>query len=94
VTLVDGVKKMRGFLEANGISKRKASRDLKVSLPTVIDWLRARKSPTPAHRRAIEIWTNGKVREADWESAKERRAAAKAEVVKPFESADAGGGVQ
>lgn len=87
MTLTDGVKKLRVFLEENRISKRKTAIALKVSLPTVLDWLRGRNTPTQAHRQAIEIWTKRQIVEADWESAKERKAAAEAKTVEPFEPA-------
>lgn len=85
VTFTDGVKKLRAFLEENGISKREAARAVGVASPTMLDWLRGRKTPTQAHRRAIRIWTKGKVNESDWESERERKAALQADSVEPFE---------
>jgi hypothetical protein len=84
VTLTVGVKKLRRFLKDNKIPKRRAARELLVSLTTVIDWLRGSKTPTVLHREAIQIWTNGEVSLADWVSAKERKAAASVSVVEPF----------
>jgi hypothetical protein len=45
---------------------------LGVSGPTVHDWLWARKSPSVAHRRAVELMTYGLVPAAAWETAEER----------------------
>lgn len=85
MTLTNGVKKLRAFLVSQTISKRGAAKAIGVSGPTMLDWLAGRKTPTPPHRRAIEIWTKGRVAETDWVSERERAAANRAESVSPFE---------
>lgn len=83
MVLTTGVKKLRAFLGLHKISRRQLARDIGVSLTTVLDWLKGSKSPTDGHREALELWTKGTVLAVDWQTAKERKAAA----AKPFESA-------
>lgn len=82
--LREGVKKLRKFLEENGISKRAAARALGISLPTMLAWLKGTITPTNPNRVGIAVWTNGAVTESDWESSSERDAAERAANVQPF----------
>ena len=83
--LSEGVKKLRDFLKTTKVSRRKAAKAVSVSNPTMLDWLAGRKTPTPAHRQAIAIWTGGAVPECGWASRREREAAEKAGKVVPYE---------
>jgi hypothetical protein len=80
-----GPQKLAVFLARNEIPKRKAARDLKVSAPTILDWLSGSKAPSPPHRAAIRVWTNGEIVETDWATAREREQTENASEVRPFE---------
>ena len=82
---VPGPAKLGAFLEKHDISKRQAARDLRVSAPTVLDWLNEVKRPEKPNRKAIEVYTGGEVVESDWENDKEREEAERVAGVKPFE---------
>jgi hypothetical protein len=84
---VPGPAKLAAFLEKNGISKRQAARDLRVSAPTVLDWLNEVKAPEKQNRTAIRVYTRGEVVEDDWATEKEIAAAERAAEVRPFEPA-------
>jgi transposase len=79
-----GPKKFADFLVKNGISKRRAARDLRVSAPTVLDWLAGVKAPEPPNRSAIRVYTRGAVVESDWNTERQREAAEKVADVKPY----------
>lgn len=72
------------FLKDNGISIRKAGEALRVTDPTILDWRHARKVPSPEHRVAIRVWTNGAVAESEWKTERERVQAKAASTVEPF----------
>lgn len=83
--LTAGAPKLAAFLERNGISKRRAARDLKVSPPTILDWLEARKVPEPPNQEAIEVYTRGEVVRADWETERDRAARERLGQIRPFD---------
>lgn len=82
-----GPEKFAKFLADNGISKRKAARDLKVSAPAILDWISSHNSPEPPNRKAIRVYTRGIVTEDDWETEDDRQAARRLDEVRPFEGA-------
>jgi hypothetical protein len=45
---------------------REAARQLHVAHPTIRDWEVGVKTPRAPYREAIEVWTNGTVRAAEW----------------------------
>jgi transcriptional regulator with XRE-family HTH domain len=85
VVQAPGRKKFKAFLKDNGIAKRRAARDLKVSAPTILDWESGTKTPTPENREAIRVYTRGEVTEQDWETPRDRKAEKRVATVKPFE---------
>lgn len=75
-------------MKSHGIGPTKASQDLGVTKTAVIQWMRGERVPNPVSREAIEIWTSGAVKAADWKLGKvERELAERARSVKPFEPA-------
>lgn len=71
-----GSKAFAAFLKANRISQADAARALGVSSPTIFDWIKGTKRPRPAHREAIERWTE-KVVADQWKTKGEREGLAK-----------------
>lgn len=84
-TELDAPTKLFKFRDRHGISLKKAGDALGASGPTVLDWERRRKVPTPPFRRAIAVWTKGEIGEDEWESDKERQIAERTANVQPFE---------
>jgi hypothetical protein len=81
---IPGPGKFRKFLRTNKISIRKAADALHVTDPTIIAWRDGDKAPSPEHRVAIRVWTNGEVLDDDWRTDRERDQAANAALVRPF----------
>ncbi len=69
------VKLLKDHLEAKGMTKSAAARELGVSAPTMQDWLDATKRPRPSLRLAIARWTDGAVPASAWVTAAELREA-------------------
>lgn len=59
------------FLKQNGLSFADAAKALFVSAPTIHDWIHGVKRPREHRRKAISIWTKGRVFEAAWETVAE-----------------------
>jgi len=76
-----GSEKLEEFISDNGLTKLAAAKYLGVSDPTIYDWVTGIKRPKSHHRRAIEIWTNGKVPAESWLFDDEKRSIS---IVKPF----------
>lgn len=76
--------KLARFRARHGVSLRLAARSLGVSAPTVLDWERGRKVPSPPLRRAILIWTDGHIREEEWMTPRERAIEARMAQIRPY----------
>lgn len=70
----EGAQKLNAFMRAFDHNQVTTAQALKVSVPTVHDWLAGKKRPRSIHRAAIARWTNGAVPVDCWESAEERKA--------------------
>lgn len=75
-------KRFGAFLERNGLSYAAAGRALGVSHVAVYEWVLGTKRPTPGHREAIAVWTDGDVLAVHWRMAGDRDVVAG---VKPFQ---------
>lgn len=82
---VSAAGKLAAFRARHGVSLRQAARLLGVSAPTVLDWERCRKVPSPASRRAIHIWTDGHIRAEEWATSRELALEARARLVRPLQ---------
>lgn len=76
----EGAKKLRRFLERNGITRRAAGLAVGATNPTVCDWVGGKKRPRESKRVDIEAWTGGEVPASSWLTKDER----KVRTVAPF----------
>jgi cytoskeletal protein RodZ len=75
--------RLRAFRLSRKITLRAAARQLRVKHPALKDWEDG-EVPSPPYRTAIEVWTLGEIRAADWPlSTKEREAVENAARVQP-----------
>lgn len=80
--------RLRAFREERSLSMREAARQLHVVHPALKDWEDGNQTPTAPYRDAIEIWTNGTIKAAEWPlTGRERQIASNAAMVKPADSA-------
>ena len=76
-----GATLLQAFLKKNGLTQLAASEALRVSDPTIHDWVQGTKRPRTHHREAIAVWTNGEVPTEAWLRDDER---ASMKSVQPF----------
>jgi|GEM_PF-3511842 len=76
-----GADLLQAFLRKHSLTQFAASVALKVSDPTIHDWVTGTKRPRTHHREAIAMWTNGEVPVSAWLRDDEREAMAN---VRPF----------
>lgn len=79
--MTDGAVRLADFLARNKLTQLAAAAALKVSDPTVHDWVNGKKRPKAHHREAIATWTSGDVPVDAWLEPHEREAMAE---VRPF----------
>jgi hypothetical protein len=58
--------RLRAFRETRHISLRDAARQLHTVHPALKDWEERQQVPTQPFRDAIEVWTQGEIRAAEW----------------------------
>lgn len=74
--VTEGAKALRRVAQDRGLSKTAIAREIGVSHPTVIDWLRGHKRPSWPNRFRIRDWSGGAITAESWdESAKKGRGA-------------------
>ena len=59
------------FISENNIGRKEAADAIGVRHPSLIAWIKGESKPEALHRKRIEVWTGGKVRENDWMSARD-----------------------
>lgn len=81
--------RLRAFREKNGVSLRETARQLHVVHPALMDWEAGLLVPSAPYRAAIEVWTDGAIKAAEWPlSTRERESTENAASVKPFRPAE------
>jgi transcriptional regulator with XRE-family HTH domain len=76
--------RLKRFREARQLSLREAARQLHVAHPALKDWEDEPQTPSQPYRDAIEVWTGGDVKAADWPlEGREKQIAENAASVKP-----------
>lgn len=66
--------RLKEFIERNGLKASNCAEALTVSAAAVSMWISGRIVPTQKHRIALESWTGGEIKAAEWETADERAA--------------------
>ena len=76
--------RLRKFRKALGLSLREAARQLHTTHPALKDWEDEQQTPMAPYREAIEVWTGGDVKAADWPlEGREKQIADAAAAVRP-----------
>jgi len=71
-----GAAELAAWMQLREITQRQAAEALRVSGPTVHDWVHGRKRPRPSLRALIASWTHGAVPVDSWLSDEARAALA------------------
>ena len=85
-----GATLLQAFLKKNGLTQLAASEALRVSDPTIHDWVQGTKRPRTHHREAIAVWTNGEVPTEAWLRDDERASMRSVQPFTPPPPADSG----
>jgi transcriptional regulator with XRE-family HTH domain len=64
--MTDAGPRLGAFRRRLGLSLRAAAVQLHVKHPTLKDWEEGGQIPAPPYRDAIEVWTDGAIKAAEW----------------------------
>ena len=74
--MVQAHKRLRRFREGLGLSERAAAKAIGVAQPSYRRWERKEAVPRDAYKKAIELWSGGKLPRTMWPLTPEERRAA------------------